>query len=160
MWAMNLADPPSSPRCRRRKRARCFAVDRQQCVQQVCHELRVKNGSVILTQASPVIRVASPVGGGAVGPSIAIEAGEREAWKQDNREKLGAARTAERHLVVYIDTMNGLPWVALTDFEPPSTLPNLPAEITWIWLVGHGKEANEFTVWYASSKEPWRSLRM
>jgi hypothetical protein len=132
-----------------------------QCVQDVCHSLNVISGSVVpTTGASPRIRIASPIRGGAVGASVATEAGEREVWKQDNRKKLGAAKTAERHLVVYIDTMNGLPWVALTDFEPPSTLPNLPEEITHIWLVGDGEEANEFVVWYASSKEPWSRLRM
>src|ERR1022692_114665 len=115
-----------------------------QCVQDVCRNLKITSGSVIRTGAAPMIRIASPGGGGAVGASTAIAAGEKEAWKQDNRKKLGAAKTAERHLVVYIDPMNGLPWVALTDFRPPSALPNLPEEITDIWLVGHAKENNEF----------------
>jgi len=118
------------------------------------------SGSVISTGTSPRIFIASPLGGGAVGPSIAIQAVEKEAWKQDNRKNLGAAKTAEHHLVVYIDVMNGLPWVALTDFEPPSTLPNLPEEITCIWLVGHGEEENQFVVWHAKAQEPWRSLRI
>lgn len=67
---------------------------------------------------------------------------------------------AERHLVVYIDPMNGLPWVALTEFEPPFTLPNLPKEITDLWLLGHGEKVSEFVVWYASIKRYWSSLRM
>ncbi len=131
-----------------------------QCVQDVCRDLNVMSGSVISTGTSPRIFIASPLGGGAVGPSIAIQAVEKEAWKQDNRKNLGAAKTAEHHLVVYIDVMNGLPWVALTDFEPPSTLPNLPEEITCIWLVGHGEEENQFVVWHAKAQEPWRSLRI
>ena len=131
-----------------------------QCVQDVCRDLNVISGSVISTRTSPMIFIASAVGGGAVGPSIVIEAGEKEAWKKDNRKKLGAAKTAEHHLVVYIDPINGLPWVALTDFEPPSALPNLPEEITDIWLVGHDKETNEFVIWRASIKEPWTRFRM
>jgi hypothetical protein len=107
-----------------------------------------------------MIRIALPSGGGAVGASVAIEAGEKEAWKQDNRKKLGAARTSERHLVVYIDPMNGLPWVALTDFEPPSALPNLPEEITHIWLVGHAEEKDKFVAWRANTNESWNSLRL
>jgi hypothetical protein len=130
-----------------------------QCVQDICRDLTITSGSVIFTEASPKIHIALPIGGGAVGPSIAIEAGEKEAWKRDNRDKLGSARMPEHHLVVYIDPMNGLPWVALTDFEPPSALPKLPEEISRIWLVSHGAEDNEFVVWYASTKEPWRSLR-
>lgn len=95
------------------------------CIQEVCSKLKVVSGSVIPTAgASPAIRIAFPIGGGAVGPSTAIEAGEKEAWKPDNRKKLGAAKTAERHLVVYIDTLNGLPRIALTDFGPPTILPN------------------------------------
>ena|SRR5437016_4308722 len=86
------------------------------CVQEVCQKLNVTGGSVIpTTGTSPAIRIAFPIGGGAVGPSTAIEAAEREAWKDDNRKKLGAAKTAERHLVVFVDTANGLPWMALTD---------------------------------------------
>lgn len=129
-------------------------------VQELCRDLAITSGSVITTETVPEIYIMSPIGGGAVGPSVAIKAGEKEAWKQDNRKKLRAAKTPEHHLVVYIDAMNGLPWVALTDFEPPSALPNLPQEITRIWLVGHGKEANEFVVWRAGVKEPWSSLRM
>jgi hypothetical protein len=130
-----------------------------QCVQDICRDLGITSGSVVSTGASPKICIASPIGGGAVGPTNAIEAGETEAWKPDNRKKLGAARTAEHHLVVYIDVMNGQPWVALSGFEPPSTLPSLPNEITSIWLVGH-REENEFVVWRATAKEPWSSLRV
>ena len=128
-------------------------------VYDVCRDLSLTSGSVIRTVESAKILIAHPIGGGAVGPRLAIEAGEREAWKKDNRRKLRAAKTAEHHFVVYIDTANGLPWIALTDFEPPSVLPNLPEEITSMWLVGHGNKANEFVVWCANSKQPWRSLR-
>ncbi len=130
------------------------------CVQDICRDLRLTSGSVVSTEASPKIRIAFPVGGGAVGPSTAIEAGEKEAWKSDNRKKLGAAKTAEHHLVVYIDVTNGLPWVALMDFEPPSTVSNLPEEVTHLWLVGHGGEENDFVVWYARANESWSSLRV
>lgn len=131
-----------------------------QIVSDVCHDLGVMSGRVISAVTTPKICIASPVGGGAVGPSIAIIAGEKEAWKQDNRKKLAATKTVERHLVVYIDVTNGLPWIALTDFEPPSTLPNLPEEITCIWLIGNEREANEFVVWRASIKEPWNRFHV
>jgi hypothetical protein len=90
-------------------------------VQDICRDLRITSGSVLSTGESPTIRIALPGGGGAVGPSIAVQAGEVEAWKPDNRKKLGASTTAEHHLVVYIGTRNGLPWVALTDLNhlPP-----------------------------------------
>lgn len=130
------------------------------CVQQICRDLKVTSGRIIRTGVHPVIRILPPAGGGAVGASIAIEAGEKEAWKEDNRKKLGAAKAPERHLVVYIEPLNGLPWVALTDFQPTPVLPKLPPEITDIWLLGHGKETNEFVVWYAGRERHWSSLRM
>jgi hypothetical protein len=138
----------------------CVRDWRQASVQDVCRDLNVASGSVIPTAATPTIRIALPSAGGAVGASVAIKAGEKEAWKQDNRKKLGAARTSERHLVVYIDPINGLPWVALADFEPPSALPNLPEEITHIWLVGHAEEKDKFLAWRASTHESWSSLRL
>ena len=129
-------------------------------IQDICRDLRITSGSVISTEGPPTIFIAFPIGGGAVGPSIAINACEKEAWKQDNRKKLGAAKSAERHLVVYIDAMDGLPWVALTDFEPPSTSPNLPEEITCVWLVAHGDKKDEFVVWHANRDECWNGLRV
>jgi hypothetical protein len=133
----------------------CVRDWQHQCVHSICNDLGVTSGQVTLTGASPTIRIASPIGGGAVGGSDAIEAGKKEAWKQDNRKKLAATRVAEHDFVVYIDVTNGLPWVALTDFEPPSVLPNLPREITHMWLVG--EKVNAFVVWHASTKEPWSS---
>jgi len=132
----------------------------RESVQDIYRDLGITSGSVISAGSSPTIRIALPGGGGAVGPSIAVDAGVVEAWKPDNRKKLGAAMTAEHHLVVYIDAMNGLPWIALTDFEPPSAVPNLPAEVTHLWLIGHGRGENEFIVWYAPADESWSSLRV
>jgi hypothetical protein len=128
-------------------------------VEDICCKLGIVSGSVVHAGTSPHIRIQLPIGGGALGAITAVKAAEKEAWKQDNRKKLGASKTAERHLVVYIDPTNGLPWVALTEFEPPPAVANLPEEITSIWLVGHGNE-NEFVVWHASTEEPWSSLRV
>jgi hypothetical protein len=133
-----------------------------ECYEKLCYDLQLMNGRVVDAGDSPKIFINHPIGGGAVGPSVAIKAGEREAWKDDNRKKLGAAKTDERHLVVYVDVMNGLPWVALTDLEPPLALPKIPGEITHIWLISHSGEANEnqFVVWRATAKEPWHSHRL
>jgi hypothetical protein len=133
-----------------------------QCVEDICYDLQIQSGSTISTGEPPKIFIQDPVRGGAVGASVAVEACEREARKDDNRKKLGAAKSYERHLVVYVDAMNGLPWVALTDFEPPLALPKIPGEITHIWLIGHAGETseNKFVVWRASAKETWRSCRV
>jgi hypothetical protein len=137
-----------------------FSPPVPRCVEDICYDLKILGGSVISNGASPQIFISHPRGGGAVGPGTAVRAGEREASKEDNRKKLGAAKTDERHFVVYIDI--GLPWIALTTLEPPSTLPELPEEMTHIWLIGHSGVANkdEFIVWTASTKEPWRGQRV
>jgi hypothetical protein len=58
--------------------------------------------------------------------------------------------------------MDGLPWVALTELEPPSALPNLPEEITRVWLIAHAIEIeeDEFVVWRASRNEYGNGLRV
>ena len=119
---------------------RFFWLERgPQSVDDIRRDLNVTGASVIQTGASPTIRIGLPGGGGAVDATDAVEAGERETQKPDNRRKLGAAQTKERHLAVYIDPISGLPWTALTDFEPPSTPPNLPVEITSLWLIEIGR---------------------
>jgi hypothetical protein len=92
-------------------------------------------------------------GAGAFNATDATKAGEKEA--EANKEKLGKAGTNERHLVVYIDLMS-LPHIALTDCDPPLVLPNLPDEITHIWLVTEYEKADRFVVWYGSRNETWR----
>src|ERR1035437_5418944 len=98
-----------------------YCVSNSPYVQNICGQLQITGGGVISSEGEASIRIASPIGGGAVGASIAIKAGEREASKEDNRKKLGVAKAAERHLVVYIGADNGLSWTALTSFQPPST---------------------------------------
>jgi hypothetical protein len=127
--------------------------------QKACCHLQITGGAVISSDLNPTIRIADPGSGGAVGPSLAIEAGERVALKQDNRRKLGAAQTTERHFVVYIDAAS-LPWMALTSFSPPAILPKIPQEITNVWLIGQGDNKNEFVVWRAGATETWQSMKV
>jgi hypothetical protein len=126
---------------------------------QICRELRIAFGSVLNSDCEPMIEIGRPIGAGAVGPRLAIKTGEAKAWKEDNRKKLGSATTAERHLVVYIPA-GSLAWSALTNFEPPATLPKLPREITNLWLIGQSGRPDEFLVWYASTNEIWRSAKV
>jgi hypothetical protein len=140
---------------------RFFCVRRDfPSIQEVCCQLQITGGGVVHSGKQASIRIASPIGGGAVGASLAIEAGEREAWKDNNRRKLGAAKTSERHLVVYIGGRNGLSWTALTCFMPPPALPRIPAEITNLWLIGPSENESEFVAWCASASETWSSTRV
>ncbi len=126
-------------------------------VQSICVDLSLEFGVAFdSADESPEIRIAGAGGIGALDATTATDAGEKEA--SANKEKLGKARTGERHLVVYIDQMNGLPYVALTTFQPPSCLPNLPDEITHIWLVTEYERADQFVVWHGSKTESWRKM--
>jgi hypothetical protein len=129
-------------------------------VQEVCSKLQITGGGVISSEGSASIHIALPGGGGAVGPSVAINVAETEAWKHDNRAKLGKANASERHLVVYIGPDNGLPWIAITEFMPPATLPRIPDEITNLWLIGQGESPDHFTVWTGSTNETWHSMKV
>jgi len=131
-----------------------------QSVCDLCRDLQIVSGGVIDIDEQPTIRLALTADGVAVGPSLAVGAGEQEAWKPDNRKKLGAASWNERHIAVYIDALNGLSWAALTEFQPPHALPNLPAEITTIWLVGHTSTPDKFIAWYGSKDQPWRKIEI
>jgi hypothetical protein len=132
---------------------------RTQSTRQIYRDLRIAFGSVFPSYGQQTILIGDPIGAGAVGPRVAIKTGETKAWKEDNREKLGAAKTGERHMVVYIPA-GSLPWSALTSFEPPEIMPRIPEEITNLWLIGQGKNLNEFVVWYASTSETWRSTKV
>lgn len=133
-----------------------FCADSSPAVQKACGGLGITGGAVIPSGGDPTITIAGPGGSGAVDPTLAVEAGEREAWKKDNRRKLGAAATAERHLAVCM-SMASLPWMALTSFPPPAGAPKIPEEITSLWLIGQGKDENEFVVWSAGRNENWQS---
>jgi len=72
--------------------------DGPSCIQVICRDLQLRRGSVIPAVTPARIWIASPGGGGAVGANTAIEVGETEAWREDNRKKLGKARKDERHV--------------------------------------------------------------
>jgi hypothetical protein len=128
-----------------------------ECIRKIIDDLRLTSGNVISSTEAPAkIHIVGFGGGGAVIATHATEAGEEEA--EANKEKLGKAGTDERHLVVYIDLMNGVPYTALTAFDPPLALPNLPDEITHIWLVTEYEGAGQFVVWHGSKTEPWRRV--
>ena len=125
------------------------------CVERICDDLGIQGGSVISSEGPPKIMLGHPIYGGAFNSDSAIQAGRLEYQKDDNRKKLDAANTKERHLVVYIDVTNGTPWTALTELDPPAAIPDLPREISHVWLVGDMGQADKFIVWRASTADIW-----
>lgn len=126
-------------------------------VRRIWNDLGVLGGSVIKWKKPGQIGISTPGGGGAVGISAFTKAICEEADKPDNRRKLGAANTKERHLFVYVHPRNYLPWVAFVDSEPPAEPIALPPEVTDVWAATEGRSLNEFVVWRARRGEQWRN---
>lgn len=120
-------------------------------------DLAIEGGSVTKWK-SPAIGIATPGGGGLVNPLLINKAVEREAFKDDNRRKLGSAKKSEKHLFVYLMPTEHVVWVAVRDGELPPSGPTLPPEITHVWLatwIGHGCW---HTVWLAQEGLAWAQI--
>jgi hypothetical protein len=134
---------------------------RNPSVERIYLDLGVVAGSVFPYWKEPgQIGIEFPGGGGPLNPRAATDAAEREAFKSDNRRKLGAAGTNGRHLVVYVYVTNYLPWCALCDLDPPPDLPRLPPEITDLWLLSETGSEHEYVVWHGSASLRWHSRRL
>jgi len=125
-------------------------------VSAICNDLEVEHGFVVLTSTPPAIYVLPAGAGAVIDPANAIEAGWRESWKDDNRKKLRASHAAERHLVVYIDLLHDSAWTAMNWAEPPPQIPDLPPEITHIWLLAEGETPGEVVIWRAETVRSWQ----
>jgi hypothetical protein len=131
---------------------------RKPSVERIFRDLRVYSGSVLRWKAPGYIRIDLRGGGGLVSGNFTVDAALREACKKDNREKLVSANTNQRHLVVYVDPTNYMPWKALVDSVPPSDSPQLPTEITDIWVFAKTAFEHEYITWHASALSPWRRI--
>ena len=71
-----------------------------------------------------------------------LEAVGIEAHKPDNIAKLERSGATERHLLVWVDVDNALPWQDLDRGQLPIALPSLPDAVTTVWVAttgSHGK---------------------
>jgi hypothetical protein len=114
-------------------------------VKRVFRDLRVYSGSAAIHWKNPgYIWVDLPGRGGRVTANNAVQAVLRET--RYNCRKLAPANTNQRHLVVYLDPTNYLPWKSFVDSDPPSGSPQLPTEITDIWVMAETGSAREYIV--------------
>jgi len=134
-------------------------TDCRPSVEAIYGDLGVTKGLVNRGSSPGYIVMALPGGGGAFGRSSVVEAAEQEAFKLDNRKKLGAAGGGERHLAIYAYVLSRS-WVALVDFAPEPDIPHLPPEITDIWVLSEAYGEHEYVVWRASASLPWKKLKL
>lgn len=67
--------------------------------------------------------------------------------KSDNRRKLAATEAAERHLFVFIDDSESDALASLLICHPPTDPPNLPSEITHLWVATYFGKRDQFVYW-------------
>jgi hypothetical protein len=127
-------------------------------VERIYKDLGVLAGSVIEWQQPGHISIALPVVGGAMGASLVLDAVKVESFKMDNRAKLGNSGTDERHLLMYMAHGNYIARSAFQDFEPPTVLPDLPPEITHVWVFSENLESDAYVIWRASTTSPWERI--
>lgn len=136
--------------------AECYAIS------SIYSDLGIESGHVV-NWKPPANRIAisSLADGGKVETRVLADAIRREAEKDDNRTKLGNVSShIEKHLFVYIDTINYLPWKILIEHSSERLVANLPKEITHVWAATETESANEFSVWTAKNGSPWETTRI
>lgn len=125
----------------------------------IFRDLRVMGGRV-LAWREPGIGIALPVTGGAVGIGLVIAAMQEVAAADDNVQKLASSGTSEHHLAIYVDHSATSVLMALRDFEPPDEVPDLPAEVTDVWIFSETYGLDQFVVWRASRDRKWQRLAL
>lgn len=133
------------------------AVDYPSVVR-ISRELGIEGGSVVKWKNSVQIGIALPGSGGFVSAQNLQNAIQVEAYKADNRRKLGSVVVPERHLFVYVSPRNFLAWAAMLDGEPPADPPPLPEEITDVWAVTSSGQKDQFKVWRGAREGSWQNL--
>ena len=123
----------------------------------ILQELGIEYGSVV-SWKSPRIGIATPGDGGLVDSALVNEVVETEALKMDNKRKLSAAAGAEKHLFVYVARTRHVIWVAVRDEAPPAVGPQLPPEITHVWVATWAGGDAWHTVWHTQRDFPWTHM--
>jgi hypothetical protein len=119
-------------------------------------DLRIEGGK-ILSYGPPRIEIAFPGISGRVSAANGVEAVDLELAKNDNRRKLAATAADERHLFVYVDPLNFLPWYSIRSFDPETFRPALPPEITDVWAAAGPSDEIGYAVW-RGSRDGWKAL--
>ena len=123
-------------------------------VRRIWSDLRVEAGSKTRWK-NPGIGIMPPSSGGSADSESICKDVQSEIYKSDNRNKLAQSNGSNRHLFVVIDGLQGPAYYSMKFCEPPHGIPNLPPEITHLWLAA--EEGTLVYVWLANS-DGWRNL--
>ena len=136
--------------------------DNSRSVEQIYDEMQ-KLGIGIAQTVEPwlpthTIGILLPSRGGGVSIEGFRQAIETEANKDDNKKKLAVYSDRERHLFVYLDARNFLPWRVIIHNDPPTDGPSIPTEVTHVWVAAINDTGLEAVVWKAERGSCWQSL--
>jgi hypothetical protein len=128
-------------------------------VSNILQRLQIVQGSTLVLPPPARIWVAGPAPPSASGSMVKADDLQRavvhEANKADNRRKLNASPFRERHLFVYVDSLNTKPWAALVAGCIPEEAPTLPPEVTHVWAATD-EAPNGIVVWTAEPSKGWQ----
>ena len=123
-------------------------------VRRIWEDLCVESGAKTKWRR-PGIGLSAPSSGGLASSDGIWKEVQPEVYKSDNRRKLGQSVGSNRHLFVVIDGLQGSAYVSIRRCEPPQDVPDLPSEITHLWLAA--EEGALVYVWLADS-DGWQNF--
>ena len=123
-------------------------------VRRIWEYLCVEGGNITKWKR-PCIGMLEPVSGGIANSDTVWKSVRPEVYKPDNLRKLGRSGYLNRHLFVVIDGLRGPAYVSIRRCEPPQHIPDLPSEITHLWVAA--EEGEIVYVWLAGG-DGWQNL--
>ncbi|MDE2867862.1 MAG: hypothetical protein OXR64_07265 [Chloroflexota bacterium] len=127
---------------------------RYESVRSIWDDLSIEAGKVKKWKC-PGIGMTDIGSGGFARPETVWASVKQEVWKDDNRSKLNKSCFAHRHLFIVIEGFQGPAYVSIRNCEPPNDVPELPTEITHLWVAA--EEGCLVYVWRADSNG-WLNL--
>lgn len=123
-------------------------------VRRIWQDLCIEGGKITKWKR-PCIGIMGPLSGGIANSETVWKSVSPEVYKPDNLRKLGWTGYLNRHLFIVLDGLQGPAYVSIRRSEPPQDVPNLPSEITHLWVAA--EEGKIVYVWLADS-DGWRNL--
>jgi hypothetical protein len=117
-------------------------------VEAVHRDLSVRSAAAISASGPGRAYLQIEAEGSLIDPFHVNEAVASVAKRADNRRKLGASSTSERHLFVYIDETLPDAWISLCVASPGSGPLELPPEVTHVWAATHHFADERVVYWY------------
>lgn len=118
---------------------------KSRAVAAIYRDLRIDAGHVFHWKTPRQIRIALPGEGAIISTDSVLRMIRDVSNLSDNRTKLGASRCPRRVLFIEVDSNAYKQWVAVVRETPPSEAPELPPEVTELWVVA--RIASQVVVW-------------